>query len=389
LEKGKSLASHKTVAAVVSLARCDQDIAAGIDQWDTHALLLNTPDGIVDLKRGEMLTNVIRLDFYMTRVTSVSPSSEGCPLFMKFLGEITGGDGELQKFLIRVFGYCLTGLTVEHSLFFFYGTGANGKSVIINLMSYILNDYHRTAPMEALTASQGDRHPTELAGLMGRRLVTAIETEEGKRWADAKIKQLTGGDEITARFMRQDYFEYTPQFKLVVAGNHKPGLRSVDEATRRRIKLVPFRVTIPEKERDPNLLEKLKDEAPAILRLLIDGCLEWQKIGLASPKAVTEATDAYLASEDSLGGWIEDCCELGEGKFEAAGLLFASWKKWAQAAGETRLSSQKAFGSALDSRGLEPKKIGGTRSRLGIALTDEARVEAEQATKNTGYWPQD
>jgi putative DNA primase/helicase len=376
-EQVKSLASHRTVAAIVSLARCDRYLAAGIDQWDANEFLLNTPDGIVDLATGTMLPAVGRLDYYMTRITSVSPSATDCPSFLKFLDEITDGKRELVDFLQRVFGYCLTGATREHALFFFYGTGANGKSVLINIVSHILKDYQRTAPMEALTATNNDRHPTELAGLQGRRLVTAVETEEGRRWADAKIKQLTGGDMITARFMRQDFFEYVPQFKLVVAGNHKPGLRSVDEAARRRINLVPFTVTIPEERRDKTLLDKLKAEAAAILQWMIDGCLKWQEQGLCPPKVVTDATTAYLASEDALGGWIEDRCILGQDRFEASGLLFNSWRRW-QEAGERRLDNQTAFGKALDSRGIEAgKATGGLRVRRGIELTEEARREAE------------
>src|SRR5262249_4902153 len=150
----------------------------------------------------------------------------------------------------RLLGYALTGLTIEHALFFLYGTGANGKSVLMSTVAGILGSYHRTAPIETFTASTSERHPTDLAGLRGARLVTAVETEEGRRWAESKIKALTGGDRIAARFMRQDFFEFTPQFKLVIAGNHKPGLRSVDEAIRRRFNLVPFTVTIPKAERD-------------------------------------------------------------------------------------------------------------------------------------------
>jgi putative DNA primase/helicase len=381
-EQVKSLTSHRTVAAAVGLARCDKKLAAVVDQWDTQEFLLNTPDGIVDLTTGKMIDNVARLDFYMTKITAVSPANTECARFLDFLETVTSGDQELIHFLQRLCGYCLTGSTREHALFFFYGTGANGKSVLINIISYILNDYQRTAPMEALTASSNDRHPTELACLQGRRLVTAVETEEGRRWADAKIKMMTGGNQIAARFMRQDYFWYTPQFKLVIAGNHKPGLRSVDEATRRRFNLVPFTVTVPVEKRDPYLLDKLKEEAPGILQWMIEGCLCWQELGLAPPNAVIEATKAYLSTEDALAGWIEDCCELHDNKFEPAGLLFNSWRRWAQAAGERRLDNQNAFGKALDSRGIEAKKgTAGLRVRWGIGLNDEAGAEAEEAAK--------
>src|SRR6266511_1773942 len=146
-------------------------------------------------------------------------------------------------------GYCFIGSAREHALFFLYGTGANGKSVLLNTLSGIMGDYARSAPIETFTVSSVERHPTDLASLRGARLVVAVETEEGRRWAESRIKVLTGGDKIAARFMRQDFFEFTPQFKLVIAGNHKPGLRSVDEAMRRRINMLPFTVTIPPAER--------------------------------------------------------------------------------------------------------------------------------------------
>src|SRR5262249_11639365 len=231
-------------------------------------------------------------------------------------------------------------MTTEHALFFLYGTGANGKSVFIGTISRILGEYQKTAPIETFIASHSDRHPTELAGLRGARLVTAVETEEGRRWAESKIKALTGGDKISARFMRQDFFEYTPQFKLVIAGNHKPGLRSVDEAIRRRFNLIPFTVTIPPEERDPKLAEKLEPEWPGILQWMIDGCLEWQRIGLAPPKVVTEATDAYLESEDAVLAWIDECCESKPGAFEPRVKLWGSWAAWAEQNGEDARSAK-------------------------------------------------
>jgi putative DNA primase/helicase len=178
------------------------------------------------------------------------------------LRRITAGDDRLVSYLQRAFGYALTGNVREHALFFGYGTGANGKGVTLNTLAGILGDYHESAPIETFTASSGDRHPTELADLRGARLVTATETEEGRRWAESRIKMLTGGDRVKARFMRQDFFEYNPQFKLFITGNHKPSLRSVDEAIRRRFHLIPFTVTIPPEQRDPDLAEKLKTEWP-------------------------------------------------------------------------------------------------------------------------------
>jgi putative DNA primase/helicase len=222
-----AIASGKTVSAIERLARADRRLAATIDQWDADPWLLNTPDAAIDLRTGDIRPH--RPLDYMTKIAAVGPQGDA-PRFLAFLDRITGGDGELVAYIQRVLGYGLTGLTREHALFFGYGTGANGKSVLLSTVSGILGEYHRTAPIETFTASNTDRHPTDLAGLRGARLVTATETEEGRRWAESRIKQLTGGDMVAARFMRQDFFEYRPQFKLIIAGNHKPSLRSVDEA---------------------------------------------------------------------------------------------------------------------------------------------------------------
>jgi len=200
-----SIASAKTVAAVERMARSDRRIAATIDQWDNDPWLLNTPDGVIDLRTGKARSH--RAEDYITKITTVGPHGD-CPRFLAFLDRITCGDNELVCYLQRLLGYGLTGLTREHALFFGYGTGANGKSVLLSTVAGILGDYHRSAPIETFAATNGDRHPTDLAGLRGARLVTATETEEGRRWAESRIKQLTGGDTVSARFMRQDFFEY-------------------------------------------------------------------------------------------------------------------------------------------------------------------------------------
>jgi P4 family phage/plasmid primase-like protien len=234
--------SAKTITSVLHLAKSDPRIVVGMDQFDADSWLLNTPAGTVDLKTGQMREH--RREDCMTKITAVSPGGD-CPRWRAFIEQITGGDHGLAAFIQRACGYALTGSTQEQCLFFLFGLGANGKSVSLTTVSGILGDYHRTAPIETFTESHTDRHPTELAGLRSARLVTAIETEEGRRWNETKIKTLTGGDKVAARFMRQDFFEYTPQFKLFIAGNHKPSLRTVDEAIQRRLHLIPFGVTIP------------------------------------------------------------------------------------------------------------------------------------------------
>jgi putative DNA primase/helicase len=356
------IASAKTVSAIERLARADRKHAATVNIWDVDPWLLNTPGGIVDLRTGAKLPH--DRTKYITKITAVAPGGE-CPLWRKFLSEITGGNVELQAFLQRVAGYCLTGSTREHALFFFYGTGGNGKGVFLNTLSAILADYAAVAPMETFIVTQGDRHPTDLAGLRGARFVTSQETEEGRRWAESKIKALTGGDPISARFMRQDFFTYTPAFKLIIAGNHKPGLRGVDEAIRRRFHLVPFTVTIAETRRDQQLPEKLRAEWPGILQWAIEGCLAWQRDGLKPPLIVREATEAYLGEEDALARWVEDCCIVRKDFWCPSGALWWNWKRWAEA-GKERVGSRKWFGAALEEHGFKPKKFQETRGYEGL-----------------------
>jgi P4 family phage/plasmid primase-like protien len=340
-----TIASAKTVAAVVSLTRSDRRHAATVDQWDSDPWLLNTPAGIVDLRTGKTMPH--ERDKHMTKITAVAPAGD-CPLWRRFLNEITG-DTELQAFLQRIAGYSLTGITREHALFFAYGTGGNGKGVFLNTLTAILGSYAAIAPMETFVASREERHPTDLAGLRGARLVSSQETEQGRRWAESKIKALTGGDPITARFMRQDFFTYVPAFKLVIAGNHKPGLRGVDEAIRRRFHLLPFTVTITKPDRE--LPEKLRAEWPGILRWMIEGCLAWQRDGLTPPDVVRLATDAYLTSEDAVAQWLDEHCACDKSYAERSTALFSSWKSWAEIAGEF-VGSQKRFAKPLKIAGL-------------------------------------
>jgi putative DNA primase/helicase len=204
---------------------------------------------------------------------------------------------------------------------------------------------------------------------MGARLVAAQETEEGKRWAEAKIKALTGGDPITARFMRQDDFEFIPQFKLVMTGNHKPGLRNVDEAIKRRMYLIPFTVTIPAERRDSGLAERLRAEAGGILAWAIEGCREWQRIGLAAPERVRAATDEYLDQQDVLGLWMEEAAVVGPNEIARRGDLYKSFKRWAEESGEYVLP-QKRFVAALESRGFKGSLVRGIQQIRGIGLSE-------------------
>jgi putative DNA primase/helicase len=362
----RGITSAKTVAAVEKLARSDERVAATIDQWDASPWLLNTPDGVIDLRTGQLRGH--RPSDFMTKIMAVGPDASGAtPTWRKFLARVTDNDKELPGFLRRVLGYALTGETTEQAMFFIYGPGANGKSVLLETAAGLMGDYAQTSPIETFTASKFDRHPTELARLHGARLVTATETEEGRRWAESRIKQLTGGDRVSARFMRQDFFEYRPQFKLIFAGNHKPGLRSVDEAIKRRFNLIPFTVVIPPKERDKHLTKKLKREWPGILAWMIDGCAQWQQRGLDAPQSVKDATEEYFGQEDMFTTWMEEACERLPGGWVSHPELFQSWSWWANTAHED-CGSRPEFYRKIEDQGFIKKTIHGVRGVRGLKL---------------------
>ena len=283
----------------------------------------------------------------------------------------------------RALVYALLGTVSEHALIFCWGQGANGKSTLLNCIARMLGDYARTAPADLLLASQNERHPTEIAALRGARLVTAQEFATGRAWDEAKLKTLTGGDRLTARHMRQDFFEFEPQFTLMLAGNHKPSFRGVDEAIRRRVRLVPFTQNIPPEERDLELSAKLEVEWPAILRWCIDGCLAWQQDGLATPDCVRAASDEYLAGEDVFGQWLgERCIVSARIDFTRTRTLFDDWKQWATDGGLANWSI-KAFSRTLGERGFLPKREPGTGRAgyggIGLAERFHAKAQSSQA----------
>jgi putative DNA primase/helicase len=362
----RSLASSKTASAVLKLASADRRLALTADRFDCDPWALNTPAGIVDLQTGAL--RAIRPTDYMTMITAVGPDA-ACPvpLWTEFLKRVMTDDQDLILFMQRFLGYCLTGVTREQVLAFLFGTGANGKSVFMNTVFGVMGDYHKTAAMETFTESKFDRHPTELAALQYARAVSAAETEEGRHLAIAKIKRFTGGEKITAHRMRQDPYEYQPQFKLVFAGNHMPALRSVDESVRRRFLMVPFVVTIPPEQRDLDLEEKLKAEWPGILAWMIQGCLEWQRRGLSRPASISAATQDYMEGEDTIAAWIDDCCIVDPDAWTTTRELYHSWKSWADDAGE-RVVEEKRFVELLGAHGYKRHRRAAGRGFDGLKL---------------------
>lgn len=349
------MASRRAADGVEHMARSDKRLAVTSNVWDHDPFLLGTPSGTVDLKTGK-LEEAHREDF-ITKNTAISPALKGTdyPIFRKFLEETTAGDKDLQRFLQQWAGYCLTGATSEQALLFIYGPGGNGKSVFQNTLSHIMGEYTTAATMETFAASKYQGHSTQIAMLHGARLVVASETEKGQGWSEAKINQLTGGDPISARFMRQDNFTFLPKFKLMIIGNHKPQLSTVNDAARRRINIVPF-IHKP-KEPDQTLAHQLQQEYPAILRWMIEGCLDWQANGLIRPAAVTDATAEYFDEQDMCGRWLDEKCDRGAGKKEGAQALYTSWKEFAQANGEDP-GTAKTFAAMLAERGFKKIKSG-------------------------------
>ncbi len=359
------LAASSTVGGVERLARTDRRHASTSQEWDADLFALNTPGGVVDLRSGRLRPHD-RAD-RMTKLATATPRGDA-PSWRAFLADVTGGDADLQAYLQRMVGYCLTGSTAAHALFFLYGTGANGKSVFVNTLATILGDYATSAPMDTFMEARGDRHPTDLAGLRGARFVSSIETEQGRRWNESKVKAITGGDKVSARFMRQDFFEYTPQFKLVIAGNHKPAIRNVDEAMKRRLHLIPFTVTIPPERRDAGLTDKLLAERDGILAWAVEGCLAWQREGLQPPASVVSATAEYFDEEDAVGDFLDEEAQRHPQARVAVADVFQRWQDWAGRRGEY-VGTSRWLAQQLANRGFERTRIhGGVKALAGLSL---------------------
>ena len=318
-------------------------------------------------------------NFFVTKSTSVAPAPGAPAAWLAFLDEATGGDTEFQRYLKQICGYCLTGDTSEHALFFIYGPGGNGKSVFLNTITAIMGSYAITAPVDIFLSGKVDRHPTELAMLRGARLVAVSETEEGRPWKESLVKQLTGGDRVTARFLYKEFFSYNPQFKLVIIGNHKPRLLNVDEAMRRRLHILPF--THTPANPDKHLEEKLRAEYPQILSWMIEGMKDWKANGLCTPAVVRSATDEYFASQDLFGQWLDENCEMIPGQDTAATVLFNNWKFFAEKRGE-HPGSMPGFADNLTKRGFTKRKTRSANLYEGLSLRDYAPVTPAMPGEN-------
>jgi len=354
------------------MAGPDPRIAASAEQWDRDPWLLGVPGGVIDLKTGKLIE--ADRSQYITKRTAVAPARGPHPLWDKVLSRASRGDPTMVSYLQKWAGYMLTGDTREEAFLFVHGPGGSGKSTFVQVLRDCMGSYAKATRIETFMTTRHGEHPTEIADLAGARLVSAPETEEGSRWNEGRIKMLTGRDKVKARFMGRDYFEFDPVCKIMIFGNHRPRLHSVGEEMKRRLHMVEFPDSIPVEEQDRGLKLAICAEYPAILQWMIEGSIAWQEQGLGRPEAVSQSTDDYLASQDTLGAWLEECCERSQDARCMVSGAYRSFENWAKARGEY-VPSVTVFSEKMQARGIEKRKIS-VMFFIGIALktSDEPPV---------------
>jgi len=369
LEHGKRSQSVNRIRAMVSLAESEPGIPVSVDALDRDPWLLCVLNGTLDLRTGKL--HPPRREDLSTRLAPVAYDPEAkCPTWDEYLTFVMEGDGEMIAFLRRAVGYSLTGDTRERALFMHYGGGRNGKSTFLETLALMLGDgYCAHAPHDTFMAKQTETHPTEIARMRGARLVVAAETEQGRRLSEVLVKQVTGRDKLTARFMRRDFFEFYATFKLHFATNHRPVVRDTTHSIWDRIRLVPWARRIEKHEEDKDLPQRLAEELPGILAWAVRGCLEWQQKGLASPDTVMMATQTYQHDEDSLAPFLDECCVVHTEARVKVSALFEVYRRWAKAAGERELGMRQ-LSHRVRERGYKTRRAGANGAYLffGIGL---------------------
>lgn len=355
--------SEPRLRAMRTIASTEHPIVLTADQLDADPYLLACANGTLELRTGT-LRDADPGDL-ISRGTAIAYEPDAaCPRWLRFLDEIFDGDAELIAFMARFTGYCLTGDTREQVVIVCHGTGANGKTTMIEKLKEVVGEHGVTAGFDTFARARGDRGPrNDLARLHRARLVVASESGEGRRLDEATVKALSGGDAVTARFLYGEHFEFRPQFKLCLVTNHRPRIDGDDDAIWRRLRLVPFEQSFLGRE-DPELSAQLDAELPGILAWAVRGCLDWQRDGLGAAAAVERATAAYREDEDVLGAFIAERCELG-GEVEVVALR-ESYESFCRELGEKPMSGS-ALGRKLSRRGIS-RGGKGRRSYRGLNL---------------------
>jgi putative DNA primase/helicase len=358
---------HRLEAALF-LAQSEPDMAIEMNELDADPLLLNVQNGTLDLRTG-VLRPHSRED-YITKLAPVDYDPEATrPNFDSLLNRLFEKVPNVRAYLQRIFGYSLTGLTNEQCFFIFYGMGSNGKSTILRAIFDLLGEYAKTTRPETFLAKQGDEGiRNDIAALAGARFVTSLESEQGKQFAEGLIKGVTGDEQVSARFMRKEFFSFLPQFKLFLGTNHKPTIKGTDHGIWRRVRCVPFLEVIDEKERDRSFGKKLQAESSGILNWLLEGCLAWQRDGLGEPVEVVKATDAYREEQDLLGQFLDDECVVEKDGTCTKGELYIDYREWCSLNGQRYPLTKTNFGRALRERGFTDARVGedGVKGWAGV-----------------------
>ncbi|QTA79840.1 DNA primase [Desulfonema limicola] len=370
----RDVANHATksesasrIKSMISLAQDEEGVPVLPEDLDKNPWLLNCMNGTIDLKTGELLPH--NRNHLITKLVPVEYNSNAlCPIWDNFMDKIMDDNQNLISFLQRAVGYSLTGDTGEQCMFIFWGTGANGKSTFLQTMSMMLDDYAMQTPTETLLVKRKGAIPNDVARLKGSRFVTASEAETDQKLAEGLIKQMTGSDTISARFLHQEWFDFNPTHKIFLGTNHKPVINGTDNAIWRRIRLVNYDITIPESERDKRLLSKLQKELSGILAWAVRGCLDWNKNGLGEPEEVKVATEDYREEMDILAQFIKDCCEEKEGAWELSKNIWERYQEWCEDNGESMIT-RKNFGMKLKEKGYEAIKRKQGRGWIGLEVT--------------------
>jgi putative DNA primase/helicase len=384
-----ALESHSAVrlGAMVKLARSAPELAITHEELDTDPWRFNVANGTIDLRTGalrphdpkDLITKIAPIEY--------DPSAK-CPTWDAFLDHAQRGNSEMLEFIRRAIGYCLTGVIRDHILLFLYGPANTGKSTFFRIVHELHGSYGVRAPRSLLFASRGERHPTELATLHGARFVSCNEIDESATFDEALVKDLTGGENIATRRMREDFWTFRPTHKLAIGGNYKPRVRNFDDAIRRRLRLIPW--VVKPAIVDTQLFEKLRAELPGILAWAVRGCLEWQRDGLGEPVVVRDATDAYQDESDPLREFFDRHCIFAPDERIARRQLRFAYEEYAKENGAEPLGA-KRFAAGLRLRGAIDVNVRHNGKVLdgwgGVRLATEAERDLYQSEATSSETP--